>query len=124
MFEGKEIKIILSKEADEVYKELNELVGDEKRKGVESSLHQTLLRSINNVIDLLKKNPFSGNQIPKKQIPEKYSSKYNAENVWRIELPNRWRLIYTITGNEIEVINFVMDIFNHKEYDKSFGYKH
>jgi Txe/YoeB family toxin of Txe-Axe toxin-antitoxin module len=124
MFEGKEIRIILSKEADEVYKELNELVGDEKRRGVDSSLHQTLLRSINNVIDLLKKNPFSGNQISKKQIPERYSSKYNAENVWRIELPNRWRLIYTITGNEIEVINFVMDIFNHKEYDKAFGYKH
>ena len=124
MFEDKEIKVILSEEADEVYKELNELVSDEKKKGVESSLHQTLLRSINNVMDLLKKNPFSGNQIPKKQIPEKYSNKYDAENVWRIELPNRWRLIYTITGNKIEIINFVMDIFNHKEYDKVFGYKH
>ena len=124
MFEDKEIKVILSEEADEVYKELNELVGNEKKKGIESSLHQTLLRSINNVMDLLKKNPFSGNQIPKKQIPEKYSNKYDAENIWRIELPNRWRLIYTIAGNKIEVINFIMDIFNHKEYDKVFGYKH
>ena len=27
-------------------------------------------------------------------------------------------------GNQIEIITFVMDIFNHKDYDKVFGYKH
>lgn len=124
MFENKEIKVILSKEADEVFQELNEIVGEERIKGVESSFHQSLLRSITKSVNLLKKNPFAGNQIPKRQIPEKYIKKYGAENVWRIELANRWRLIYTITGNKLEVINFVMDVFNHKEYDKIFGYKH
>lgn len=74
--------------------------------------------------DLLKKNPFAGDQIPKKQIPKKYVNKYGVENVWRIELANRWRLVYTITGNQIEIINFVMDIFGHRRYDKVFGYKH
>ena len=59
-----------------------------------------------------------------KKLPDKYAKKYDAENVWRIELANRWRLIYTITGNKLEIINFVMDIFNHKDYDKVFGYKH
>ena len=33
---GKEVKIILSKEANEVYEELNELVGQEKKKGVKT----------------------------------------------------------------------------------------
>jgi len=49
--------------------------------------------------------------------------KYDASNVWRIELADRWRLVYTIAGDKLEIINFVMDIFNHKDYDKVFGYK-
>jgi len=124
MFENKEIRIILSDEADEVYGELNQIVGEEKKKDIESSFHQSLLKSINRIIGLLKKNPFAGNQIPKRQIPEKYINKYDADNVWRIELANRWRLIYTITGDRIEIINFIIDIFDHKKYDKVFGYKH
>jgi len=124
MFENKEIKVVLSEEADEVFQELNRIVGEEKMKGVESSFHQTLLRSIERVIDLLKKNPFAGDQVPRRQHPKKYEDKYDAENVWRIELANRWRLVYTITGNQIEIITFIMDIFDHKDYDKVFGYKH
>ena len=124
MFQGKEISIRLSEEADKVYQELNKIVREEKLKGIDSSFHQTLLRSINRVRDLLKQNPFAGDQVPKKLIPDKYSKKFDVDNVWRIELADRWRLVYTITGNQIEIINFVMDIFDHKDYDKVFGYKH
>lgn len=124
MFKGKETRVILSKEADEEYGELNKIVGEERKKGIESSFHQSLLRSINRIIDLLKKNPFAGNQIPKRQIPRKYIIEYNADNIWRIELTNRWRLIYTITGNRVEIISFIIDILDHKDYDRVFGYKH
>ena len=124
MFQGKEIIVKLSDEADEVYQELNKIVGEEKLKGIDSSFHQTLLRSINRVRDLLKQNPFAGDQVPKRQIPPKYIQKFDVGNVWRIELADRWRLVYTITGNQIEIITFIMDIFNHRDYDKVFGYKH
>jgi len=99
MFRGKEVIVKLSNEADKVYQELNKTVGEEKMKGVESSFHQTLLRSINRVKDILKQNPFAGDQVPKRQMPGKYVLKYNVDNLWRIELADRWRLIYTITGN-------------------------
>lgn len=99
-------------------------MGDEKIKNIEGSFHQTLLRSINRVKDVLKTNPFAGNQIHRKRIPKGYIKKYDIENLWRIELANRWRLIYIITGNEVEIINFLRDIFNHKDYDKIFGYRH
>lgn len=124
MFQGKEVIVKLSEEANEVFEELNRIVGAEKLKGVESSFHQTLLRSILRVRDLLKQNPFVGDQVPKRQNPGKYAKLYDAENVWRIELADRWRLIYTITGNRVEIVTFIMDIFNHKDYDKVFGYKH
>ncbi len=123
MFEGKEVRVSLSDEADDVYKELNQIVGGEKKRGIESSFHQSLLRSINRAVELLKKNPFAGNQIPKRQIPKKYLIKYEADNVWRIEIANHWRLIYTITGNKIEIISFIMDIFDHKKYSRVFGYE-
>ena len=123
MFQGKEVIVKLSEEANEVFEELNKIVGEEKLKGIESSFHQTLLRSIIRIRDLLKQNPFAGDQVTKKQIPSKYSEKYEVQNVWRIELANRWRLVYTIIGNEVEIVNFIMDIYNHKDYDKVFGYK-
>ena len=124
MFQGKEISVRLSEEADNIYQELNRIVGEEKLKGIDSSFHQILLRSINRVSSLLKQNPFAGDQVKKRQIPSKYIQKFDAENVWRIELADRWRLVYTITGNQIEIIAFVMDIFDHRDYDKVFGYKH
>ena len=66
MFQGKEVKVRLSEEADEVYLELNKVVGEEKSRGIHSSHHQTLLRSIIRVRDLLKQNPFAGDQVKKK----------------------------------------------------------
>lgn len=124
MYKNKEVIVKLSEEANEVYEELNKIVGEEKKKGIESSFHQSLLRSIKRVKELLKENPFAGDQILKRQIPKKYFLKYDIDNVWRIELTNRWRLVYSITGNQIEIITFVMDIFNHRDYDRVFGYKH
>ena len=124
MFQGKEVIVKLSEEANEMFEELDKLVKEERQKGIESSFHQTLLRSILRIRDLLEENPFAGDQVPKRQMPRKYSEKYGAENIWRIELANRWRLVYTITGNQIEIITFVLDIYDHKDYDKVFGYKH
>lgn len=69
MFQGKEVIVKLSKDADNVYCELNRIVGEERQKGIESSFHQTLLRSIIRVRDLLKQNPFAGDQVKKRQIP-------------------------------------------------------
>lgn len=124
MYKYKEVVIKLSPEAEKVYNELNKKVGEEIANGIESSFHQTLLRSINRVKELLRQNPFAGDQIPKKLIPLKYIVKYGTDNSWRIELADRWRMIYSITGNQIEIITFIMDIFSHKDYDKVFGYKH
>jgi Txe/YoeB family toxin of Txe-Axe toxin-antitoxin module len=124
MYKNKEVRLIFSEEAERVYEELNKIVGEEKKNKIESSFHQTLLRSINRIKDLLKENPFAGDQIHKERMPEKYIRLYGSENVWRIELSDRWRLVYSVSGDKIEIITFVMDIFNHRDYDKVFGYKH
>ncbi|MBS3074095.1 hypothetical protein J4447_01425 [Candidatus Pacearchaeota archaeon] len=122
-YRNKDVIVRLSEEADGIFEDLKNIVSQEKLRGIESSFHQTLLRSILRARDLLKKDPFSGNQVPKRLIPPKYIKKYGVDNVWRIELSDRWRLLYTITGNQVEIITFIMDIVNHKDYDKIFGYK-
>ncbi len=34
-----------------------------------------------------------------------------------------WRMIYTITEDEVKIIAFVLEFMNHEQYDKVFGYK-
>jgi len=113
----KEIKIILSSEAREVYEHLN-------REAPNSKTERTLLRSIQQKIEFIKQNPHYGNPISKKLIPRDYNIKYGNINLFRIELPNFWRMLYTLSEGEtkVEIIAFVLDIINHSDYNRKFGY--
>ncbi len=117
------IKVVLSEEAVEEYNELNRIVGDELQRGVTSSVHQSIFRSVERVKGWLKENPFAGEQVQKSLIPQCYINKYEVTNLWRIDLSDYWRLIYTIQSSEVEIIDFVLNIVDHKKYDKIFGYK-
>jgi len=72
MFKGKPVKVIITGDAKEEFDDLNKVVGEEISKGITSSDHQTLLRSIKQKIDLLKSNPEYGVHIPKNRIPNVY----------------------------------------------------
>ena len=123
MFKGKPVRVIITGEAEEEYNELNQTVKKEKAEGIQSSEYQTLLNSINQKIDFLKKDPQYGIHIPKNKIPKEYIIKYNVNNLWKINLPKSWRMIYTIRGSEVEIIALILDIFDHKRYAKKFRYK-
>ncbi|MEK6928097.1 MAG: hypothetical protein AABX11_06720 [Nanoarchaeota archaeon] len=49
--------------------------------------------------------------------------KHKVANLWRVELSQFWRMIYTIKGDELEVICFVLELVDHPSYDKLFGYR-
>jgi hypothetical protein len=70
-------------------------------------------------VDFIKANPFYGDNIKKKLIPKEYV----VDNLWRVELINFWRMLYTIKGDKVEVICFILGIMDHKIYDKKFGYR-
>ena len=113
----KEVRIILSPEAEEVYKKLNSEAETNKQS-------KMLLKAINQKTDLIKQNIHYGNPIAKNLIPVQYKKKYNLINLFRIELPAFWRMLYTLTDNErVEIIAFVLDIIDHPDYNKKFGYK-
>lgn len=120
---NKPVRVVLLDEADSEYKRLNEIVGQQLREGKENTEEMQLLRSIKQKTEFIKANPFYGDNIPKALIPREYVIRYNAKNLWRAELTNFWRMLYTIKGDQVEIICFILDIIHHKEYDKKFGYK-
>lgn len=114
----KEVRVIMSPEAKEVYKYLNE-------ESINSKTERMILKSINQKIFLIKKNPQFGSPISKKLIPNEYKIRYNITNLFRVELPSYWRMLYSLEEGEtkIEIIAFILDIMDHGAYNKKLGYK-
>ena len=69
--------------------------------------------------------------MPKRQIPGKYLQDYEVTNLWKLNLSGYWRMVYTLKqpqrdSAEVEIITIwldILDIVDHKKYDKIFGYK-
>ncbi len=87
-------------------------------KGAEPHLYEFL----NRAFDDLKKDPFCGVKIPKKLWPKDYLAKYRIDNLWKYDLPNSWRLIYTIKADKVTILAVVLEWFDHKAYERRFKY--
>jgi len=111
------VEVVLSPEAQEVFEYLNE-------ESTHSKNERMILQAIKQKSDLIKINRTYGNPISKRLIPREYVVKYGVNNLFRIELPNFWRMLYTLRtkDNQIEIIAFVIEILDHKKYNKRFGY--
>jgi len=120
---GKPVRVKITGDAKEEFEKLNMLVGEEISKGITGSDHQTLFNAIKQKIEFLKENPQYGVHIAKNKIPKEYILKYDVNNLWKVNLAGAWRMVYTIRGNEIEIIALILDILNHKNYTKKFKYK-
>jgi Txe/YoeB family toxin of Txe-Axe toxin-antitoxin module len=82
-------------------------------------LKKFLIRAVKD----LKQNAFCGIQIPKRLIPQIYVKKYEINNLWKMDLPKGWRLLYTVTAeNEVEIISAILEWFDHKDYEKRMSY--
>ncbi len=114
----KKVRVILSPEAEEVYRHLN-------KEAPTSKSERMILTAINKKVELIKTNLHYGDPIAKSLIPKEYIEKYEITNLFRVELPNYWRMLYSLTDDEtkIEIIAFILDILNHTTYNKKFGYK-
>ncbi len=110
---NKEVRIFLKDQAKEEYFELK------KREDKDS---RTLLNSIERIFNILKQNPQFGDPIKKELIPRDLI-KLGIKKLYRVELSNYWRMLYTLEGDKIEILVFVLKIVDHKGYNKLFGYK-
>lgn len=81
-----------------------------------------LKKFIERALQDIQSNPFCGVQIPKKLIPQDYIKKFNIRNVWKYNLPNAWRLIYSIEGGQTIILTIIVEWMDHKEYERRFHY--
>ncbi|MBI2129496.1 type II toxin-antitoxin system YoeB family toxin [Candidatus Woesearchaeota archaeon] len=81
-----------------------------------------LYKFICRAIEDIKLNPACGIKIPKNLWPAVYVQKHEITNLWKYNLPNAWRLLYTIETDEIKIVNIILEWFDHKEYERIFKY--
>ncbi len=97
-------------------------ISNKLKEEFESLKDEKLHKFIDRAIDDLKQNSSCGVKIPKKIWPKTYIQKYKITNLWKYNLPDAWRLIYTIDSDKIKIVNIILEWFNHKEYEKRFKY--
>ena len=114
-FKDKKIKVIIVKEIEQEFNELKNIV--------KKSNNQIILKSIQQKITILKEDPEYGIHISKSKILKEYIQKYNINNLWKVNLSGYWRMLYTIKSNEVEIISLILDLIDHKKYNKKFGYR-
>lgn len=101
---------------------------EEQRRGDKSNIEE--LKLLNKAIEMLKDDYKAGQILPKKTYPsayKEYSRRYAGEieidKLWVLKVSSNWRVIYTVVGNEIEIISFILDSMNHKKYDRKFHFR-
>jgi len=89
-----------------------------KNSSAEKRLYDNLLRAF----DDIEKTPTAFIHIKQRLIPIDYARKYGIDNLWKYDLPNGWRLLYSLGKAEIEIIAIILEWLDHKDYERRFGY--
>jgi Txe/YoeB family toxin of Txe-Axe toxin-antitoxin module len=98
---------------EELYNELKNSTRFEDKE-IHSNLEKAIFK--------IQENPFCGIRVPSKLWPKEYITRYDIKILYKYDLPNGWRLIYTIRGQNIEVISIIIEWFSHKVYERKFKY--
>jgi len=78
---------------------------------------------VDEALDTLKENMFAGSLIEKKKFPKVYVKKYGVKNLYKYNLDRSKRLIYTLVADASGIAVVVLEILDHKDYEKRFSYK-
>lgn len=85
-----------------------------------SAASQTIARRVKGLRSLLLADFLHGEVVRKSAIPRALREKYGLENLYVEDLPSFWRLLYTVVrrGGRREVV--VIEIVDHRMYDRWF----
>ena len=98
------------------------LQGEYKRLGRGTIAERDLRVVLYKSFQIISENPSAGKQICHSLIPKVYLKKHNIKNLWKYNLPNAWRLLYSVENNRILVVSIILEWMNHKDYERRFNY--
>lgn len=82
-----------------------------------------LYDSLVEAFEELEKNAFSGIQIQKRLIPKEYIRKFGKlDNLWKYNLPDGWRLMYTVKKDNVLILSIILEWLDHKNYERRLKY--
>lgn len=81
-----------------------------------------LFKNIQDIIDKLKNDVIIGERIRHRQIPKYYKKRHGIDNAFHVYLPEGMRLIYSITNYQGKRTAFLMELIDHKKYERRFNY--
>lgn len=99
-----------------------EFAGLEKRASQGDGDARVLLDSFNRGIAKLVADHRAGQQVSRKLWPRAYERKYRITNLWRLRLDRSWRLLYSLSGENVRIVAVVLEVLDHRDYDRRFGY--
>jgi len=82
-----------------------------------------VMRSFENMLDLLKERYDRGTKIPRAQFPLHYVEKWGLNNLYKCDLDLGWRLTYTLTSDGVGIRVDILEILPHPEYSRRFRYR-
>lgn len=90
----------------------------EKLKEKDTNFYEHIANALRNINE----DATCGIKIPRRLIPKEWIKKFEIDNLYKYNLPNGWRLFYSLIGNEVEVIAIILRFMNHKDYERLFKY--
>lgn len=79
-------------------------------------------KEIDGILETVRDNPQIGDRIQYERIPKCYIAAYGIPNLFRVELSRGWRLVYSLTGRQDQKTIYILEIFDHKDYERRFRY--
>ena len=81
-----------------------------------------LYKLIRNGLDVLRENMEAGEKVEKRKWPRIYVRRYGITNLFRLDLDRNYRLTYTIIADGLKKVICVLEVMDHKTYNRRFGY--
>lgn len=102
--------------ADEKLKQAFDKLKESKTE--DRQLYELLKRAFEDIED----NPSGFIHVPNNLIPKEYRQKYGIDNLWKYDLPNGWRLLYSLAKEKVLLLAVILEWLDHKNYERRFGY--
>ena len=118
-----EISVDFTEEMDASYSLLQEQVLQDKKRGKQKTPNIQLLKAVDRAVENLKLDPHAGKHMGKNKIPAMILKDFEVTDIWKIDLPGFWRMLYSITGKDLKVICLILRMCDHKEYNRIFRFK-